>query len=179
MGNFLILLIISLISVNLCSSNSINNNLDLFSFNKISNNSNYSNEKLKTNNNKNLRKLESGDDSFKNIRIFIDTTYINQQNSVSSEILNKVISSMEKCIKSVEDIIKVNQSDKIILKNSDIQKLGFTNNEINQKLLPDNEGILADLIIFPKFEEFQSKSQLSLAIGKPIIFDSLTNRPIV
>ena len=179
MGNFLILLIICLISVNLCSSNSINNNLDLFSFNKISNNSNYSNEKLKTNNNKNLRKLESSDDSFKNIRIFIDTTYINQQNSVSSEILNKVISSMEKCIKSVEDIIKVNQSDKIILKNSDIQKLGFTNNEINQKLLPDSEGIAADLIIFPKFEEFQSKSQLALAIGKPIIFDSSTNRPIV
>ena len=68
--------------------------------------------------------------------------------------------------------------DKIKLTNNEINKLGFSNDEIDSKLLPSGEGISSDLIIFPKFEEIQQKSQLVLAKGKPIIFDPITNRPI-
>ena len=42
--------------------------------------------------------------------------------------------------------------------------------------MQSGEGVFADLVIFPKFVDFQSSSLL--AIGKPEIFDSITNRPI-
>ena len=111
------------------------------------------------------------------IRIYIDKTYINQ-NYDNLEILNKVLTSIEKCVKSIEEIIKVRQIDKIKFTDSDIHTLGFNNNEINPDLLSTGEGISSDLIIFPKFEEFQQNTQLVLAIGKPVIFDSVSKRPI-
>ena len=175
MNDYLVLLIISIVYV--CFSYStINDNLSIFYNHSLFNVSIYSEGKKNLNRDK-VRKLQNKDDSFKNIRIFIDKTYINR-NHGNSEILNKVLSSIEKCVKSIEEIIKVRHSDKIKFTDSDIQKLGFNNNEINQNLLQAGNGISSDLVIFPKFDEFQQNSQMVLAIGKPVIFDSISKRPI-
>ena len=71
---------------------------------------------------------------------------------------------------------EVKRLEKIFFTDSEINKLGFNNNEIDPNLLQSGEGVFADLVIFPKFVDFQSSSLL--AIGKPEIFDSITNRPI-
>ena len=175
MYDYLILLIINIFYV--CFSyETINDNINIYSninFKKVSN---YIEEKTNTNRNK-IRNLQSNDDGFKNIRIFIDKTYI-KQNFENIEILNKVLSSIEKCAKSIQEIIKVKQIDKIKFTNSDLQTLGFNNNEIDQNLLQTGNGISSDLIIFPKFAELQQNTQMVLAIGKPLIFDSISKRPI-
>ena len=68
--------------------------------------------------------------------------------------------------------------NKIRFTNDQINLLGLNNDEIDSDLLPSGEGISSDLVIFPKLEEIQQKSQLVLAIGKPVIFDPITKRPI-
>ena len=176
MKNYLNIFIIKIFFVILLSSNDINSKLSQFSINYSENNSNMEHEKNEVITN-NIRKLESDDGSFKRIRIFIDKTYITK-NVENSEILDKVLFSLEKCVNSMEEIIKVRQVDKIKFTDSEINKLGFNQNEINSNLLPTGEGISADLIIFPKFVEIPQESQLVLAIGKPEIFDKTTNRPI-
>ena len=127
MYDYLILLIINIFYV--CFSyETINDNINISSNINFKKDSNYIEEKTNTNRNK-IRNLQSNDDGFKNIRIFIDKTYINQ-NFENIEILNKVLSSIEKCAKSIQEIIKVKQIDKIKFTNSDLQTLGF-NNTIN------------------------------------------------
>ena len=177
MGNFIFFLLINIISQIMSSINDINNNLNSSLFINYNNNSFFSIEQNKDNN-INIRKLDNDDDSFRNIRIFIDKTYINKQMQENFEILNKIISSIEKCVESLQIIIKVRQLDKIKLTNEDILLLGFNNSDINSNLLPNGEGITSDLIIFPKFVNFQPTTNLVLAIGKPVLFDSITNRPI-
>ena len=175
MYDYLILLIINIFYV--CFSyETINDNINISSNINFKKDSNYIEEKTNINRNK-IRNLQSNDDGFKNIRIFIDKTYINQ-NYENIEILNKVLSSIEKCVKSIQEIIKVKQIDKIKFTNSDLQTLGFNNNEIDQNLLQTGNGISSDLIIFPKFAELQQNTQMVLAIGKPLIFDSVSKRPI-
>ena len=176
MKNNLILLIINLFLIICEASNDNNKNLFLLLNNQTKNFSNLKNNSRILYSNE-IRNLENEDSSFKNIRIFIDKTYI-IKNSDNSALLNKVIFSLEKCVKAIEEIIKVQQLDKIKFTNNEINKLGFSNDEVDSKLLPSGEGISSDLIIFPKFEEIQQKSQLVLAKGKPMIFDPITNRPI-
>ena len=176
MNNYLLLLIINIINVCFSNNQFNNDNSRFFSNHRFENDSYNIEEETDLDKNKN-RELQSDDDGFTNIRIYIDKTYINQ-NYDNLEILNKVLTSIEKCVKSIEEIIKVRQIDKIKFTDSDIHTLGFNNNEINPDLLSTGEGISSDLIIFPKFEEFQQNTQLVLAIGKPVIFDSVSKRPI-
>ena len=176
MNNYLLLLIINIINVCFSNNQFNNDNSSFFSNHRFENDSYNIEEETDLDKNKN-RELQSDDDGFTNIRIYIDKTYINQ-NYDNLEILNKVLTSIEKCVKSIEEIIKVRQIDKIKFTDSDIHTLGFNNNEINPDLLSTGEGISSDLIIFPKFEEFQQNTQLVLAIGKPVIFDSVLKRPI-
>ena len=176
MNNYLLLLIINIINVCFSNNQFNNDNSSFFSNHRFENDSYNIEEETDLDKNKN-RELQSDDDGFTNIRIYIDKTYINQ-NYDNLEILNKVLTSIEKCVKSIEEIIKVRQIDKIKFTDSDIHTLGFNNNEINPDLLSTGEGISSDLIIFPKFEEFQQNTQLVLAIGKPVIFDSVSKRPI-
>ena len=176
MNNYLLLLIINIINVCFSNNQFNNDNSRFFSNHRFENDSYNIEEETDLDKNKN-RELQSDDDGFTNIRIYIDKTYINQ-NYDNLEILNKVLTSIEKCVKSIEEIIKVRQIDKIKFTDSDIHTLGFNNNEINPDLLSTGEGISSDLIIFPKFEEFQQNTQLVLTIGKPVIFDSVSKRPI-
>ena len=171
---YLILLIINIIHEITYISGNINDNLNVFAHRQTKNISNYISEASNSNRNK-VRQLDNDNDSFKNIRIFIDKTYISQ-NYENSATLNKVIASIEKCTKSIEEIIKVKRLEKIFFNDSEINKLGFNINEIDPNLLQSGEGVFADLVIFPKFVDFQTSSLL--AIGKPEIFDSITKRPI-
>ena len=176
MKNYLNCFIINLFFVIFVYSNDINIKLFKFSNNQSKNESNDEYELSKILTIKN-RKLEMDDDGFKSIRIFIDKTYI-ANNFDNEETFNKVMFSLDKCVKLIEEIIKVQQLDKIKFTDLEINTLGFNENEINSNLLPTGEGISADLIIFPKFVEMPQKSQLVLAIGKPKIFDQTTKRPI-
>ena len=176
MKNFLISLIIHLFFVIYVSSNDINSNLSDLSIIKEKNNMNIEHKSNYLNRNK-KRIIENDFDSFINIRIFIDKTYITQ-NFENPETMEKVMFSLEKCVKLIEELIKVKPSNKIKFNDTEIERLGFNNNEIDQNLLSTGEGISADLIIFPKFVEIQQKSQPVLAIGKPEIFDPISKRPI-
>ena len=176
MKNYLNCFIIHIFFVIFVYSNDINRKCNSFLNNQSKNelNDEYESGKIHTNKN---RKLEIDDDGFKSIRIFIDKTYITK-NFDNEETLDKVIFSLDKCVKLIEEIIKVQQLDKVKFTDSEINTLGFNENEINSNLLPTGEGISADLIIFPKFVEMPQKSQLVLAIGRPEIFDQATKRPI-
>ena len=176
MNIFQILLIVNIIFKICYSEKDINSNLTKFSDKNIEYISNYE-DKNSFYFNKKTRKLENENDSFTKIRIYIDKTYINK-NIVNSETLNIVLNSLEKCVKSIEELIKVKRLDKIQFTESEISKLGLNSSDINPNLLQTGTGIYADLIIFPKFIDFPSSSQMTLAIGKPLIFEPLTNRPI-
>ena len=176
MKNYLILLIIYIISEICYSSSDIKENINYNSNTETIEDSNLKelNNELKNNR---IRKLENVDDGFKKIRIYVDKTYISK-NIENHETYEKVIYSLEKCVKSIEELIKVKQLDKIQFSNEDIIKLGLTNNDINPNLLETGEGISTDLVIFPKFEQIQQNTKLKLAIGKPLIFHSVLKRPI-
>ena len=176
MKNYVILLIINIIFVICYNEKDNNRNLSQFSLKQKKNTSNNVDMNYSFSKNK-IRKLETVDDGFTNIRIYIDKTYITQ-NFENSETLDIVLNSLEKCVKSIEELIKVRKLDKIKFTDSEINKLGFNYNEIVPNLLPTGEGISADLIIFPKFVEIQSRTQQIIAIGKPEIFDQETKRPI-
>ena len=176
MKNNLILLIINIILVISDSSNENNKKFSFFLNNQPKNISNLVYKNQNSSNNI-IRKLDNDDSSFTNIRIFIDKTYI-LKNSDNSAFLDKIIFSLEKCVKAIEELIKVKQLNKIRFTNEQINLLGLNNDEIHSDLLPSGEGIYSDLVIFPKLEEIQQKSQLVLALGKPVIFDPITKRPI-
>ena len=131
-------------------------------------------QKEKTDFNK-KRFLSDNDDGFTPIRIFIDKTYMKKHNSESLKNYNKVMVAIEKCVNTIQKLIKVKKKDIIILTNNDLAKLNLNSDEIDENLLPSGDGIEADLIIIPKFIENDS----IISLGTPNLFDQTTKRPIV
>ena len=114
------------------------------------------------------------DDGFTEIKIFIDKTYIKYQNLYSTNTYTQVIKAIEKCVNTIQKLIKVKKKDKIKFSDTDLIKLEINSNQIDKNLLPTSQGIEADLIIIPKFIENNS----IIALGKPVILDSSSKRPI-
>ena len=169
---FYFIFLIFIISV-FFSNQSFNNTSDnkIISSNNLGNLALNHNEKSKNDN----KRLLSGDDGFDSITIYIDQTYMIKENSQSLSNYNKVISAIEKCVNTIQKLIKVKKGNKIKFTDIDLGKLGIDSNEkIDSRLLPSGGGIQADLIIIPKFIENNS----ILALGKPEIFDTTTKRPI-
>ena len=169
---FYFIFLIFIISV-FFTNQSFNNTSDnkIISSNNLGNLALNHNEKSKNDN----KRLLSGDDGFDSITIYIDQTYMIKENSQSLSNYNKVISAIEKCVNTIQKLIKVKKGNKIKFTDIDLGKLGIDSNEkIDSRLLPSGGGIQADLIIIPKFIENNS----ILALGKPEIFDTTTKRPI-
>jgi hypothetical protein len=121
------------------------------------------------------KRFLSESDSFESITIYIDKTYMEKENSNLLISYNKVIAAIEKCVNTIQKLIKVVKKDKIKFTGTDLGNLGITSYEkIDSRLLPDGEGIQADLIIIPKFIENNS----ILALGRPEVFDPNTKRPV-
>ena len=121
------------------------------------------------------KRFLSESDSFESITIYIDKTYMEKENSNLLISHNKVIAAIEKCVNTIQKLIKVVKKDKIKFTGTDLGNLGITSYEkIDSRLLPDGEGIQADLIIIPKFIENNS----ILALGRPEVFDPNTKRPV-
>ena len=114
------------------------------------------------------------DDGFTEIKIFVDETYIKYQNLYSTNTYTQVIKAIEKCVNTIQKLIKVKKKDKIKFSDTDLIKLEINSNQIDKNLLPTSQGIEADLIIIPKFIENNS----IIALGKPVILDSSSKRPI-
>ena len=166
----LIYLIISSSSFSSINNNNSNSN----NCNNLNEQSNLTRKELKKSNNNSKRLLSDSSDGFTQIRIFIDKTYINKQNEVIINNYNKAVLSIEKCVNTIQKLIKVKNSNKIKFTDTEVAKLGLNSNEIDQNLLSTGNGIDADLIIIPKFIENDS----IIALGNPLIFDIVTKRPI-
>ena len=152
----------------------INNNSNSSTINHLKNKLYITKKDQKESNNSVKRLLSDSDDGFTQIRIFIDKTYIDKQKSDNLNNYNKAIASIEKCVNTIQKLVKVKKSNKIKFSDSDIATLSLNSNDLDQNLLSSGNGIDADLIIIPKFIENNS----IIALGKPLIFDSETKRPI-
>ena len=119
------------------------------------------------------RLLSDNDENFHEIRIYIDKTYIKSQNIASINDFNTVMEVIEKCVNIIQKLVKVNNTEKIHFSDSELVKLEINSNQINSSLT-SGQGIDADLIVIPKFIESNS----IMALGKPVIFDSVSRRPI-
>ena len=130
--------------------------------------------KIEKYNKKRLLSDNDNNDGFTQIRIFIDKTYIQNQNSQLLDSYNKVILAIDKCVRTIQKLIKVKRIGKIKFSDNDLAVLDLDSNKIDPKLLPSGEGIETDLVIIPKFLENNS----IICLGKPLIFDSSSKRPI-
>jgi len=171
---FLFLLIFHLLLSSPSTSSFINKIVKASTYNNLKNKQNFSTVNNVSHKNNKKRLLASNDDGFKQIRIFVDKTYINKQKTEVESIYDKVMTSLDKCINIIQKLIRVKPKDKIKFSDTDIAKLQLNSNDIDPFLLPNNPGKEADLVIFPKF----ITSDSLIALGKPEILDTDTNRPI-
>ena len=169
----IILLLFHLILLSPTSSPFINKKSKLHTLNASKNKQNIS-VKHYNNIKKKKRSLAGEDDGFRPIRIFVDKTFINTQKSEVNTLFDKVEASLEKCINVIKKLIRVKPIDKIKFTDNDIVKLGFNSNQIDPILHSANGGTSTDLVIVPRF----ITSGSTIALGKPEILDSATNRPI-
>ena len=126
------------------------------------------------------RKLESNVE-FQEIRIYVDTTYIEYQKENDQNIqtyFSNIISGLNKAKSTITKLLKVQKSNyRINIKDSDLNDWGFDDHsKIDQNLIEGNAGIDADLVIIPIF--INEDSEL-LSVGEPQKLDKDTNRPIV
>ena len=156
-------------------TSSINNDLKLNPLYDINNKVIITNDnKIEKYNKKRLLSDNDSNDGFTQIRIFIDKTYIHNQNAQILDIYDIVISAIDKCVQTIQKLIKVQRIGKIKFSDNDLAQLDLDSNKIDPKLLPNGEGIETDLVIIPKFLENNS----IICLGKPVIFDSSSYRPI-
>ena len=168
-------IIFNLIVIFLFISSLINNNFKLiplfYSNNNVINAKDNKDEKY---NKKRILSDNDNDDGFTQIRIFIDKTFIHNQNAELLEDYDITMKAIEKCVKTLQKLIKVKRIGKINFSDNEIVQLGLDSNKIDPKFLPNGEGIETDLVIIPKFVENDS----IICLGIPVIFHSLSHRPI-
>ena len=128
--------------------------------------------------NKNKRYLDK-EEEYKQIRIFLDTTYIiyqGEKNSNLNNMISKVIFAMEKCVKTLEKLLKVIPR-KSNIKFSLDEVIKYNIEKINTTL--ENEGIPADLIIFSRIANDNELSVSTLANAGAKVLEFGTNRPYI
>ena len=125
------------------------------------------------NKNKNKRYLER-EEEYKQIRIFLDTTHINDQGV--NNMVSKVIVAMEKCVKTLEKLLKVIPKKNNIKVTLNEANISFNIKKINSTL--ENEGIPADLIIFSRIANYNELGN-ALANAGAKKLDSNTFRPYI
>ena len=94
-------------------TSSINNDLKLNPLYDINNKVIITNDnKIEKYNKKRLLSDNDSNDGFTQIRIFIDKTYIHNQNAQILDIYDIVISAIDKCVQTIQKLIKVQRIKK-------------------------------------------------------------------
>ena len=129
--------------------------------------------------NNNKRYLDK-EEEYKQIRIFLDTTYIIYQGKIDSSLNNmisQVIEAMEKCVKTLEKLLKVIPRKSNIKVSLEEANNNYNIEKINSTLM--TKGIPADLIIFSRIANDNELlgNTLASAGAKKLEFD--TNRPYI